>query len=60
VSGYISPCTSDVRLTDAKSKLSTAVARAEKALESEKTGKIGDAFDWWKLLYGSNFPNYYY
>lgn len=60
VSGYIYPCTSDVKLEDARSKLSTAVGRAEKAYEAEQGGKIDDAFYWWRLLYDDWFPTYYY
>lgn len=60
ISGYIYPCSSDVKLADAKSKLATAVNRAEKAYEAEQAGKISDSFDWWKLLFGERFPNYYY
>jgi hypothetical protein len=60
VSGYIYPCTSEAKLADAKSKLSTAVGRAEKAYEAEQAGRIGDAFDWWRQLYADQFPSYYY
>ena len=60
ISGYIYPCTSDVKLQDAKSKLATAVGRAEKAYEAEQAGQINDAFDWWRLLYDDHFPSYYY
>lgn len=60
VSGYIYPYASDGKLADAKSKLSTAVGRAEKAYEAEQAGKIDDAFSWWRLLYDDHFPSYYY
>ncbi|MBV9154804.1 MAG: hypothetical protein JO097_00970 [Acidobacteriaceae bacterium] len=49
-----------MKLADAKSKLATAVNRAEKAYQAEQAGKINDSFDWWKLLFGERFPNYYY
>jgi hypothetical protein len=60
ISGHISPCTSSVKLEDAKSKLLTAVTRAEKAQEAEQAGKTEDAFYWWRLLYDDRFPTYYY
>jgi Second Messenger Oligonucleotide or Dinucleotide Synthetase domain len=60
ISGYIYPCTSDVKLEDARSKLATAVGRAESALAAEQASKIDDAFYWWRLLYNDQFPSYYY
>jgi hypothetical protein len=60
VSGYIYPCTSDVKLGDARSKLSTAVGRAENAYAAEQAFKIDDAFSSWRLLYNYEFPSYYY
>ena len=60
VSGYIHPCASAATLEDTKSKLSTAVARAEKAREAEQAEKNSDAFYWWNLLYDGKFPSYYY
>jgi len=60
VSGYIPACKSDALHEDALSKLSRAVARVEKALEAKTVGKISDAFYWWRLLYNSEFPTYYY
>jgi len=60
ISGYIQPCASAAQLADAKSKLLTAMVRAEKAREAEDAGKISDAFYWWRLLYGDQFPSYYY
>src|SRR5439155_17813688 len=60
ISGYIDPCLSDAQFEDAKSKLLTAVIRAEKAREAEQNEDIKNAFDWWDLLFGGNFPSYYY
>lgn len=60
VSGYISACTTDAKLEDAKSKLSTALARAQKARDAEAAGDTKKAFEWWDLLYDGNFPSYYY
>lgn len=60
VSGSISPCSTSVKLADAKSKLSTALSRAERALEAKDKGDIKDAFDWWSLVYDGQFPSFYY
>lgn len=60
ISGYISPCSTDAKLEDAKSKLSTALTRARKAYEARLKGNIEEAFSWWDLLYGGNFPSYSY
>lgn len=58
-SGYIAACKGTVQKGDALSKLATAVGRAGKAREAAAVGKISDAFDWWRLLYGDRFPTYY-
>ncbi|MGH2396254.1 MAG: nucleotidyltransferase [bacterium] len=60
VSGYVPACKTAAFRTDALSKLSTAVTRAEKAREATDTGNIQDAFYWWRLLYNDQFPSYYY
>ena len=60
ISGYIKPCPTDAKLEDAKSKLSTALTRAQNACDAEDEGNIKTAFDWWNLLYNYNFPSYYY
>ena len=60
ISGYIRPCTTDTKLADAKSKLSTALNRAQKARDAENADDIKEAFDWWNRLYNYNFPEYYY
>ena len=60
ISGYISPCSTDTKLADAKSKLSTALTRAQNACDAEDEGDTKTAFDWWDLLYNYNFPSYYY
>lgn len=59
ISGYIYPCSTEAKKTDALSKLSTALVRAQKAREAESSEKIKDAFDWWDLLYDNKFPSYY-
>ena len=59
VSGYISPCKSSADLSDAQSKLATALARARKARAAEKSENIAEAFEWWDKLFGCRFPSYY-
>ncbi len=59
ISGYISPCRSQAQLEDAKSKLSTARVRAEKAVKARQDGKLAEAFGWWDLVYDGKFPTYY-
>jgi len=58
ISGYVRPCTTDVKKQDAFSKLETALGRAEKAVDAEKSGKISDAYSWWDLLFNNQFPAY--
>ena len=60
ISGYISPCSTQTQLDDAKSKLTTALTRAQKARDAEDEGDTKEAFYWWNRLYASNFPSYYY
>ena len=60
ISGYIYPYKSDFQYNIAMSKLKTAQIRAAKALIAENEEKINQAFHWWKMLFGSRFPNYYY
>ena len=59
-SGYISACKTKAQEEDALSKLSTATARAEKAVAAGVDGDIAAAFDWWRLVYDDKFPTYYY
>lgn len=59
ISGYIKPCLSDVKLEEARSKVATALSRAEKAFSAKSKGDIKEAFSWWNLLYNGNFPSYY-
>ena len=60
ISGYINSCSTDVKLMDAKSKLSTALTRSQKAYNARKNGHIQNAFYWWDMLYNGKFPSYYY
>jgi Second Messenger Oligonucleotide or Dinucleotide Synthetase domain len=60
ISGYVQACSTDAKLEDARSKLLTALVRAEKACEAEGKDSTKEAFYWWDLLYGFRFPSYYY
>lgn len=60
VSGQICACTTRSQYEDALSKLETGFSRADKALIASKGNSFNDAFEYWKLLFGSSFPNYYY
>jgi hypothetical protein len=54
--GRIHACSSDATREDALSKLSTAAARARKALDAYKDEKSGTAFDYLDLLFAGEFP----
>lgn len=60
ISGYVPACKTSALYLDAMSKLETAVSRAEKAREAASNLNISSAFEWWRLLYGEQFPTYYY
>lgn len=59
-SGLVCACKTEAQRREALSKLASAVTRAEKAVAARSAGKAAAAFDWWRILYGSNFPTYYY
>ncbi len=59
ISGYISPCKSETDLSNARTKVSTALSRAQKARAAERRDDIKDAFYWWDLLFANEFPSYY-
>jgi hypothetical protein len=56
--GRINACSSDANLTDALSKLDTALTRAENAKDYKDTN-LSAAFDEWNKLFNSEFPSYY-
>lgn len=60
ISGYVTACTSSSKLRKAKSRLSTALKRAKKARKAEVNDKPKKAIGWWRKLFGSKFPRYYY
>lgn len=59
ISGYISSCSTQAKLNDAWSKLSTALSRAKNAIEAKERGDLKEVFDWWNLIYDNKFPSYY-
>lgn len=56
VSGRISPCSSQATLTTSKSKLSTAVGRADKAMAADGKARPDEVFHYLDLLFGGRFP----
>lgn len=56
--GRIVACGTSTKRTDALSKLSTATARASRALEFYRAGKASEAFEQWGLLFDGHFPAY--
>lgn len=52
-------CKTDNQRQDAYSKLQTAVTRAAKAVNAGKKNDVFNAFEWWRLFYGTGFPNFY-
>ncbi len=58
ISGYIRPCSTEAKLEEARSKLSTALTRANKALDAEKAGNVKDAYYWWNMVFNGGFPGY--
>jgi hypothetical protein len=59
IAGYITSCSSRSDLDDALSKLRTAVARAQKALDAHMAEDTKGAFEWWDKLFNGKFPSYY-
>lgn len=60
ISGYVYPCSSEVKKKDALSKLNTAKTRSQNARDAESAKKTSEAFAWWDKVFGGNFPSYYY
>jgi Second Messenger Oligonucleotide or Dinucleotide Synthetase domain len=60
ISGYIPACSTDIKKQDALSKLQTALTRAENARDEAMKENTSKAFEWWRLLYNSEFPTYYW
>lgn len=58
IAGRIHACGTEAQKSDALSKLSTALGRANNARDAEAAGKISDAFYYWDQLFAGNFPVY--
>jgi hypothetical protein len=54
--GRIYACGTDSQKADAKSKLATALSRADKARDAASDDRIDDAFAWWDKVFGGRFP----
>ena len=55
ISGYVPPCSSDAKLSEALSKLNSGLTRAEKAVE-QREKNLDMAFHWWDLFFANEFP----
>ena len=60
ISGYVHPCSTPTMLKNAKSKLTTALSRAQNACNAKTQGQMKKAFYYWGLLYNRRFPKLYY
>lgn len=60
VSGGIQPCKSSANHQEAIGKLQNACSKASKACEELGKGNTLRAFEQFRLLYGENFPSFYY
>jgi hypothetical protein len=54
--GRIYACGTEAQKSDAKSKLATALTRANKARDAENAEKFDDSFYWWDKVFGGRFP----
>jgi hypothetical protein len=55
--GRIYACGTDAQKRDAKSKLSTALTRANNARDAEDVGNLDSAFSWWDKVFDGRFPS---
>lgn len=58
--GLIHACSSDAARIDALSKLSTASARADRALSAYRADRTNDCFEALDLLFAGHFPSRYF
>lgn len=56
ISGYVKACSTDLKKSDALSKLSTAYTRVEHAYEYRESD-IDKCFLWWDKFYNGGFPS---
>jgi hypothetical protein len=54
--GRIYACGTEAQKTDAKSKVASALSRANKARDAEDAGDNDAAFSWWDKVFGGRFP----
>jgi len=57
ISGLIPSCKTAAQKSEALSKLSTALTRAEKAYSARVRGNLNDAFYYWNLFFNDEFPS---
>ena len=55
ISGYVRACSSDAKMDDALSKVSTGLTRAKKAVDNRKD-RTDEAFYWWNMFFNDQFP----
>ncbi|MDO8804806.1 MAG: nucleotidyltransferase [Elusimicrobiota bacterium] len=60
ISGLIPACGTAMDRVEALSKLNRGHTQAVNAFTASKEGNLALAFDEWKRMLGSRFPNYYY
>jgi hypothetical protein len=55
IAGYIEPCSTDAKKTEALSNLTSARNRAKWAIEEEKAGNHAKALEWWSKVFNRSF-----
>lgn len=55
IAGYIEPCSTDAKKTEALSNLTSARNRAKWAIDEEKAGNHTKALEWWSKVFGREF-----
>lgn len=55
IAGYIEPCSTDNKKTEALSKLTTARNRAKWAIDEEAAGNHMKALEWWSKVFNRGF-----
>ncbi|WP_324718089.1 nucleotidyltransferase [Carboxydochorda subterranea] len=58
ISGYIRACSTEAKLEEARSKLKTALSRANKAVSAQTGGDTEEAYYWWNMVFNRQFPRY--
>jgi hypothetical protein len=60
ITGSVPACKTAIKRADALSKLQTAFTRSDNAIVASSSGRVSDAFDWWRLVFDYTFPTYYW